>query len=131
MSGNSDFLKDIPTRGQGNTPSAPWRRRGGFSVSITENIAKRFLENGDSYLRFIANPGIEPTNNRAEQAIRQVVIDRAASQGTRSPKGREYKERLWTVLATCAMRGASAYDFLRNALNALAYNLTPPSLLTL
>lgn len=96
-----------------------------------ENIAKRFLENGDSYLRFIANPGIEPTNNRAEQAIRQVVIDRAASQGTRSPKGREYKERLWTVLATCAMRGASAYDFLRNALNALAYNLTPPSLLTL
>jgi transposase len=95
------------------------------------NIAKRFLENGDAYLRFIANPEIEPTNNRAEQAIRQVVIDRAASQGTRSPGGRAYKERMWTVLATCAMRGASAFGFIRQALRAYAENAITPSLLTL
>ena len=96
-----------------------------------ENIAKRFLDNGDAYLRFIANPKIEPTNNRAEQAIRQVVIDRAASQGTRGANGREYKERMWTVLATCAMRAASAYNFIRNALNAASNNNDAPSLFTL
>ncbi len=96
-----------------------------------ENIARRFLDNGDSYLRFIANPEIEPTNNRAEQAIRQVVIDRASSQGTRSPNGRDYKQRMWTTLATCAIRGVSAYHFLRDALNALTSNSSTPSLLTL
>ena len=96
-----------------------------------ENIAKRFLENGDAYLRFIANPEVEPTNNRAEQAIRQVVIDRASSQGTRSPNGRAYKERIWTVLTTCAMRGASAFEFLRQALKAYAENANAPSLLSL
>lgn len=94
-----------------------------------ENIAKRFLDNGDAYLRFITNPKVEPTNNRAEQAIRQVVIDRAASQGTRSQKGRAYKERLWTVLATCTMQGASAYQFIRNALHTYTYNSEPPSLI--
>lgn len=96
-----------------------------------ENIARRFLENGDSYLRFIANPEIEPTNNRAEQAIRQVVIDRASSQGTRSANGRAYKERVWTVLTTCAMRGTSAFGFLRQALRAYAEKTTTPSLLAL
>lgn len=96
-----------------------------------ENIAKRFLDNGDSYLSFIANPQIEPTNNRAEQAIRQVVIDRAASQGTRSPNGRVYKARIWTVLSTCAIRGASAFKFLQNALKAYVNKSPAPSLLEL
>ena len=96
-----------------------------------ENIARRFLENGDAYLRFTTNPEIEPTNNRAEQAIRQVVIDRASSQGTRSPNGRAYKERIWTVLTTCAMRRASAFEFLRQALSAYAEKTTTPSLLSL
>ena len=39
------------------------------------NLAKRFKKHGESYLRFITTPGLEPTNNLAEQAIRFVVID--------------------------------------------------------
>jgi len=97
--------------------------------SKAQNIARRFLDNGDSYLRFIARPELEPTNNRAEQAIRQVVIDRAASQGTRSPTGRAYKERMWTVLATCAQRGISAFNFLLDALTAKINNTNAPPLL--
>lgn len=34
----------------------------------------------ESYFRFITTPGIEPTNNLAEQAIRFVVIDRRITQ---------------------------------------------------
>jgi len=41
-----------------------------------QNLAKRFREHGEAYFRFITTPGIEPTNNLAEQAIRFVVIDR-------------------------------------------------------
>lgn len=94
-----------------------------------ENIAKRFQKNGDSYLRFLTNSLVEPTNNRAEQAIRQVVIDRAATQGTRSPKGRAYRERLWTVLSTCAKKHVSAFSFILKALIAHSSNSHSPSLL--
>ncbi|MGC8625917.1 MAG: hypothetical protein ACP5VQ_11750, partial [Phycisphaerae bacterium] len=37
-----------------------------------------------SYFRFTTTPGLEPTNNPAEQAIRFVVLDRHVTQGTRS-----------------------------------------------
>ena len=45
------------------------------------NLAKRFRENGEAYFRFITTPGIDPTNNLAEQAIRFVVIDRRHHPG--------------------------------------------------
>ena len=91
-----------------------------------QNIAKRFRENGDSYLRFISNPEIEPTNNRAEQDVRPAVIDRKVSQGTRGQQGREYKERLWTILTTCARRGVSAFHYIRDALTAHIYQAAAP-----
>ena len=43
------------------------------------------------------HPGVEPTNNAAEQTIRFVVLDRAVTQGTRGCKGREWSERIWTA----------------------------------
>jgi transposase len=65
-----------------------------------QNLANRFRTHGEAYFRFITTPGIEPTNNLAEQAIRFVVIDRYITQGTRSEKGRLWSEHIWTVLAT-------------------------------
>ena len=44
-------------------------------------------KHGESYFRFVTTPGVEPTNNLAEQAIRFVVIDRHITQGTRSEAG--------------------------------------------
>jgi transposase len=76
------------------------------------NLAKRFRKHGEAYLRFITTPGIEPTNNLAEQAIRFVVIDRHVTQGSRSAKGRRWLERIWTTMATCAQQGRSAFEFL-------------------
>jgi transposase len=55
---------------------------------------------------------VEPTNNLAEQAIRFVVIDRHITQGTRSAAGRQWSERIWTVIATCVQQGKSVYGFL-------------------
>ncbi len=65
------------------------------------NMADRFLKHGEAYFRFITTPGMGPTNNLAEQAIRFVVIDRYITQGTRSEKGRRWCERIWTVVALC------------------------------
>jgi transposase len=43
----------------------------------------------------MTTPGVEPTNNLAEQAIRFVVIDRLITRGNR------WCEQIWTVIASC------------------------------
>ncbi len=93
------------------------------------NLAKRFRENGEAYFRFITTPGIDPTNNLAEQAIRFVVIDRHITQGTRSEKGRRWCERIWTVIATCAQQGRAVFQFLLDSVQAYLSGTSPPSLL--
>ena len=94
-----------------------------------QNLARRFREHGEAYFRFITTPGIEPTNNLAEQAIRFVVIDRRITQGTRSETGRRWCERIWTVIATCAQQGRSAFQFLLDSVQAHLCGTRPPSLM--
>jgi transposase len=94
-----------------------------------QNMAKRFREHGKAYFRFITTPGIEPTNNLAEQAMRFVVIDRRVTQGTRSAAGREWCERIWTAIATCTQQGRSVFEFLYDSITAHFAGLPGPSLL--
>ena len=94
-----------------------------------QNLAKRFHQHGDAYFRFITTPGIEPTNNLAEQAIRFVVIDRRITQGTRSEVGRRWCERIWTAIATCAQQGRSVFEFLLESVESHLRSAPPPSLL--
>jgi transposase len=94
-----------------------------------QNLANRFRTHGNAYFRFITTPGIEPTNNLAEQAIRFVVIDRYITQGTRSENGRLWSERIWTVLATCASQGRNAFDFICQSIQAHFSDQPLPSLL--
>ena len=74
-------------------------------------------------------PGIEPTNNLAEQAIRFVVIDRRVTQGSRSPAGRKWLERIWTAIATCTQHGQSVFNFLHQSVKAHFRDQPAPSLL--
>jgi transposase len=93
-----------------------------------QNLAKRFHKHGEAYFQFITTPGIEPTNNLAEQAIRFVVIDRRITQGTRSETGRRWCERIWTTIATCAQQGRSAFEFLLETVESHLCGAPPPSL---
>jgi len=92
-------------------------------------LAKRMREHGEAYFTFVTTPGVEPTNNVAEQVIRFVVIDRRITQGTRGERGRKWCERIWTVIATCAQRGRSVYRFLVEAVHAHFAGARAPSLL--
>ncbi|MDI6773751.1 MAG: IS66 family transposase [bacterium] len=94
-----------------------------------QNLADRFRKHGDAYIRFVTTPGIEPTNNLAEQVMRFLVIDRRITQGTRSERGRRWCERIWTTVATCAQQGRSLFDYLCSALNAHFARHPIPSLL--
>jgi hypothetical protein len=93
------------------------------------NMARRFQQHGQAYFQFITTPGVEPTNNAAERAIRFVVIDRHVTQGTRGAPGRQACQRLWSVIATCQLHGRSAYDFILQCVRAHLHDLPPPSLL--
>lgn len=94
-----------------------------------QRIAKRLREYGAAYFEFITTPGLEPTNNIAEQAIRFVTIDRHITQGTRGEKGCRWSERIWTVMATCTLQNQSAFDYLRQVVQAQFNGLPIPSLL--
>jgi DNA-directed RNA polymerase subunit RPC12/RpoP len=86
------------------------------------NLAGRFRKQGAAYFRFITTPGMEPTNNLAEQAIRFVVIDRRITQGTRSETGRHWNERIWTTVATLTQQDRSIFAYLRDALHTYLNN---------
>ena len=82
------------------------------------------------YFRFMFAEGVEPTNNTSEQAIRQCVIDRLITQGTRSEIGQRYHERMWTAIATCRKQGRSFFQFLHASIDANLNGSQAPSLLT-
>lgn len=93
------------------------------------NMARRFCKHGHAFFEFITTPGVDPTNNLAEQAIRFVVLDRKVTQGTRSEKGRAWSECIWTAIATCEQSGRNLLQFLQDSLFAHWQGLPPPSLL--
>jgi len=92
------------------------------------NMAKRLNTHGTAYFRFITNPDIEPTNNLAEQAIRFVAIHRRMTQGTRGEWGREWCERMWTVITTCSQQSRSVFEFICESVTAFFAGKTGPSL---
>lgn len=99
------------------------------ATKLAINVARRFRKHARQYLRFTQEPGLEPTNNAAEQALRYVVIDRKVTQGTRSPRGRQWCQRIWTTIATCRQQNRNLLAFLQQSLLAHLNNTPPPSLL--
>jgi len=123
-----DARQKVMTAALENVPSK-LDKDGKEQLREPRNMANRFRKHGEAYFQFITTPGIDPTNNIAEQAIRFVVIDRHITQGTRSEKGRTTNERLWTVIATCSLQDRSAYNFILEAVKAYFNNQPAPSLL--
>jgi transposase len=121
----------MPVRkGQLEAERAEVIRRGTQDVPETKpsgNLAKRFEAHGESYFRFVTTPGVEPTNNLAEQAIRFVVIDRLITQGTRSEAGNRWCERIWTAIATCVQQGRSMFAYLETVVDAWFEGTEAPS----
>lgn len=118
----------LATRTEFLSPIA-WYRREKPGFRLVENMADRFRKHGEAYFQFITTPGMEPTNNLAEQAIRFIVIGRRVTQGTRGQKGREFCQRIWTTWATCKIQGRSTYQFLVDCYQAWLHRSQPPELL--
>jgi len=70
----------------------------------------------DQWFTCIKIPGIEPTNNFAENAIRETVIVRKIIGAFRSLKGKEYYETLASLIATWQLQELDLQKELRQML---------------
>lgn len=61
-----------------------------------------------SLLRFLAEPRIEPTNNRAERALRPAVIARKVSQCSKNGRGAHAFAAFTSVVRTLAQNGITS-----------------------
>ena len=99
------------------------------SSKEVSKLCKQLLKRWNSLFTFLYHPGVEPTNNLAEQLIRAGVLTRKISYCTRSEDGRLLRARLLTVSQSCRMQTRNCLEFYRAAIHAHRYYLPPPSLL--
>jgi transposase len=88
-------------------------------------FARRLLREMDSLWVFLAQHGVEPTNNRAERALRFGVQWRKRSLGTASAKGNRWVERILSLKETCRLHARSTYQVLVDAVASLFTNQQP------
>ena len=74
-------------------------------------------------------PGVEPTNNVAERAIRPAVLWRKGSFGTQSGSGARFASAMLTVAATCRMHGLDLFAYLAGVCTASMAGHAVPQLL--
>lgn len=79
-----------------------------------EVLRKRLLDPDKAYNRlftFLRHPGVQPTNNQAEQSLRNMVIFRKICFGTRSSEGSYSHSVLPSLLLTAKRQGKHPLDF--------------------
>jgi len=78
---------------------------------------------------FAQVPGVDPTNNAAERAIRPAVLWRKRSGGTQSAAGSRFVERLLTTVTTLRQQRRDVLAYLTAACDAAHHGRPAPSLL--
>jgi hypothetical protein len=95
----------------------------------TVRTCQQLLQVADGLWTFLEIEGIEPTNNTAERALRQSVIQRKVSHGVQSANGAICRSRLLTVTTTLRQQGRDIWGFLEQAWIAHHRGGVMPSLL--
>lgn len=95
----------------------------------TARFCKKLLKIENALWTFVDVLEIEPTNNRAEQAIRPAVLWRRRCFGTQSATGSTYVSRILTVTTTLHLQKRNVIAFLTQACHAAITHLNIPSLL--
>jgi transposase len=95
-------------------------RRGskGKRHKLVRGFSKNLLKVWPALWTFTETAGVEPTNNRAERALRGPVIHRKLSLGSQSEQGERTIERLLSASITCRLQRRSLFTYLADALSA-------------
>ena len=74
----------------------------------------RKIEGGlDHWLTFVGEPAVSPTNNAAENALREPVVLRKLIRTLRNDRGMFVHETVLSLLATWRQQGRNPYDELK------------------
>jgi transposase len=95
----------------------------------TVRTCRQLLQRKEALWTFLENQGVEPTNNAAERALRQSVIQRKISHGVQSASGANCRSRFLTVTTTLRQQGRDVWEFLEQAWIAHRLGGDMPSLI--
>jgi transposase len=87
-------------------------------------LARQIIREIDSLWFFLDHEGVDPTNNRAERALRFGVLWRKRSLGTQSEKGNRWVERILSLKETCRLKARSTFQTLHDCIDCF-FNNTP------
>jgi transposase len=87
---------------------------------LTWGFSKNLLKIWPALWTFVEVEGVEPTNNRAERALRGPVIHRKLSLGSQSDRGETTTQRLLSASVTCRLQRRSLFAYLAEVLGARA-----------
>jgi transposase len=88
-------------------------------------LSREILREIDTLWVFLDEAGVEPTNNRAERALRFAVLWRKRSNGTQSEKGNRWVERMLSFRQTCRLRQQATFPLLVDTVKAYFKDQTP------
>jgi len=92
-----------------------WLKKRYSSDEVRKFVKK--MRNGANYLfTFVIHPNVEPTNNRAERALREHVVQRKIIGTFRNEKGTPIYETIMTMLAKWEQRGLDPSEALAESL---------------
>jgi transposase len=91
-------------------------------------MARNLLKAWPALWTFARHPGVEPTNNHAERALRSAVIYRKLSLGSQSEAGEQRTARLLSAHTTCRLQDRPLHAYLTDAIAAHARGDPVPQL---
>lgn len=83
-------------------------------------MARNLLKAWPALWTFAKHPGVQPTNNHAERALRSAVIYRKLSLGSQSEGGELRTARLLSAHTTCRLQHRSLFVYLTDAISTHA-----------
>jgi len=93
----------------------------------TRGICKRLRSTEIALWTFLRIPGVEPTNNAAEQAIRPAVIIRKTSFGSDTTQGAVYFARALSAMESLQRQARDVFIFFEHTLVAARHGFATPS----
>jgi transposase len=101
------------------------RKRNRFHRTFANNLLKIW----SALWTFVTTPGVTPTNNAAERALRGPVIHRRLSYGNQSDDGERFTERALSASVTCRLQRRSLHHYLSQLFTAHQHGRTLPALI--
>jgi transposase len=103
--------------------------KGKTPLDKTARTCAQILKVEPAIWTFAEYPGVEPTNNAAERAIRPAVLWRKVCLGAQSQAGAEFVAAALTLIMSLKSQDRSILDYLTDVFDAHGRRLPMPSLL--